>query len=325
MVQNNKNKNEDLIIPKLLKEINVNKNDLNLKYNEKKQIHNLFEYIHKNEFYNNHISDLQLLFYMIKFFLIGFIGNKEKNLHSLIYSYDPIILYKIVLGYKINGKNLNYIDSFFTIKDYFEEENMQKINSYPPYICDCGIWYSLGKDLPNKVKKCKCGLDIGGKNEILIDRPNHFAIYYNESHEEYIENGRLNKLYKKSKLNGILLSDFKKKYIDIIFAQNVEVQNQLSNNIEINNDNDFNTIFIELIFLSQMYIYKTIGLRSDEIISEETDFNLYEQIKKYYNNIDNFLSSKKIKLNYFMHYFFDSFSEFLHQEKFIYTKEKLKK
>ena len=45
-----------------------------------------------------------------------------------------------------------------------------------------------------EVKDCECGLQIGGLNGILIDRENHFAVYYDEIQKNFIENRKCGKI-----------------------------------------------------------------------------------------------------------------------------------
>jgi hypothetical protein len=62
-------------------------------------------------------------------------------------------------------------------------------------------------------KKCECGQNIGGNNETLVERENHFALYYDEEQKNHIESGKDNKSNNSNKINGMLLNEFKQKFI----------------------------------------------------------------------------------------------------------------
>jgi hypothetical protein len=77
-------------------------------------------------------------------------------------------------------------------------------------MCSCGKYYTVNPcGFPTMTSKCpKCGLDIGGKNHILIERPGHFRIILDEQAKINI----IDRGYKD--MSYMLLRDFKREKID---------------------------------------------------------------------------------------------------------------
>lgn len=111
-------------------------------------------------------------------------------------------------------------------------------------------------------------MKIGRKNEILEERENHLAIYYDEKKKNYIESGRANKITNKCNLKGKLLFDYQKEFIEPIINNCPKLDNLLLENYEIN-EQTFARVFINFIFLSQIYIEYKIEMMNDNEIIEE--------------------------------------------------------
>ena len=269
-------------------------------------------------------SNLELIFNMIRLYIIGFIGYKNNNLMSLIQSDNVINLIKILYHNELNNKLL-YFESYYKMKKYLEEEYVDKQNYYPVYICSCGRWYTIKDSLPVEIKDCACGLKIGGKNEKLEERPNHFAIYYDEKQKNFIESGRGSKLSNKCYIKGKLLKDFKKEFIIEPILNNTKKLNLLLlENNEIT-DITFPKIFMNFIFLSYVYIENKIGIIEDNEKNEELNeidlltklINLNKKIEDYLKNTHN------ITYYQFMNYFTNSYLDLLNDFDCLKEKNKL--
>ena len=160
-------KDDNLENSTLLIKLNEIKEGFNLEIDIKDKLNKLFEKISKLDFFNqeNIKTNLKLVFNMIKLYVLGFIGCKNSLLFSSIFSAKVIYLIKIF--YNENLKNqMIYLQSYYEMKKYLEEEYLIKKNLYPVYVCSCGRWYTIKDSLPSETKDCECGLKIGGKNVI---------------------------------------------------------------------------------------------------------------------------------------------------------------
>jgi hypothetical protein len=220
---------------------------------------------------------------------------------------------------------MNYVESYYNMKKYLEENYLEKENYFPVYICSCGRWYTINDSLPNELKDCECGLKIGGKNEILEERDNHFAIYYDENQKNFIESGRASKANNKCKLNGKLLKDFKVEFIiEPIIKNCSKLGDLLLKNNEIN-DVNFSETFRNFVFLSQVYLEYIFDIVPENQKSEEfnNDINIFDEIKNLNTKIEEYLESKKISYSDFMNYFCDSYLDLLTNADCLKEKSKL--
>ena len=269
-------------------------------------------------------SNLELFFNMVRIYIIGFNGNKNNYLFPLMYSDKICNLIKIFYNNNDEIKDkMIFIESYYKIKKYLEEEYIKKQNFYPPYICSCGRCYFIKDSFPMSEEKCECGLIIGGKYESLFERENHFAIYYNENQKSYIESGRAS-TSNKFKINGKLLEDFKNEFIiEPIINKCLKLDNLLLGNKKINEQN-FSEIFIKFIFLQQIYLEYKIGLMTEnEKIKEFKKINLLEEIVSLNNKIRDYLeTTRHINYRVFMNYFCESYTDFLEDTDCFKNKEK---
>ena len=268
-------------------------------------------------------SNLQLIFNMIRIYIIGFEGIKKNSFSSLIYSDKVSYAIKVFFNQNSNDKII-FIKSYYKIKKYLEDEYIGKKNYLPAYICSCGRCYFIKDSLPVEIKDCECGLKIGGKNEKLIERNNHVAIYYDEKQKSYIESGRGNKIVNKCQLKGRLLKDYQKELIiEPILNKSPKLKDLLLNNYEINDDKSFAIKFVHFIFLSQIFIEYKI-MNEEEIKEEFDDENLLEKINRLSIDIEKYLESKKINYIDFMNYFCDIYCTLLKSnDDFFEKKDKL--
>ena len=193
------------------------------------------------------------------------------------------------------------------MKKYLEEEYIKKKNYFPAYICSCGRCYFIKDSLPVEIKDCECGMKIGGKNEILVERENHFAIYFDEKQKNYIENGRANKIINKCKLKGKLLNDYKKEFITGPIISHLPKLSDLLLKNDVINDKNFAKIFVNFIFLSQIYIESKI----DEKLEEFDNIDLLERINDLNTKLEKYLGIKNLNYANFMNYFCDIYCKSL--------------
>ena len=301
-------KDDNLENSTLLIKLNEIKEGFNLEIDIKDKLNKLFEKISKLDFFNqeNIKTNLKLVFNMIKLYVLGFIGCKNSLLFSSIFS-DKVI-YLIKIFYNENLKNqMIYLQSYYEMKKYLEEEYLIKKNLYPVYVCSCGRWYTIKDSLPSETKDCECGLKIGGKNEILVERENHCAIYYNEDHKNFIETRKVGTINGKCKLKGILLKEFKDEFIHKKIIYNCANLDKLLMNYAIINDETFPSIFLKFIFLSQVFIEYIIGVTTEkEIIAEFNFNNLINDLIGLNKKIEGYIESKNINYNDFMSYSCDT-------------------
>ena len=150
-------------------------------------------------------------------------------------------------------------------------------------------------------------MKIGGKNEILVERENHFAIYFDEKQKNYIENGRANKIINKCKLKGKLLNDYKKEFITGPIISHFPKLSDLLLKNDVINDKNFAKIFVNFIFLSQIYIESKI----DEKLEEFDNIDLLERINDLNTKLEKYLGIKNLNYANFMNYFCDIYCKSL--------------
>ena len=300
------------------------------------KIQKLFNNIWNLDFYKSfneeaNIKDyknIKLIFNMIRIYIISFAGVENKLLFSLIHSDNIISLIKIAYNENLKEKLL-FIDSYYQVKNYYEEEYLKKDNYYPVYVCSCGRWYSIPNSLPVETKDCKCGSKIGGKNETLESRENHFAIYYDEKQKNFIESGRANKISNKCKIKGILLKEFFDKYIQKSILDKCPKVSELllNNNDEINN-NTFSKALKRFIFLSLVFIDDKIGIISEEekraeFNKNDISDNILHDLVILNNKIEDFCNNQKENSYHdFMNYFCELYYEHIKSVNILEQKEK---
>ena len=200
-----------------------------------------------------------------------------------------------------------FIESYYEMKKYLEEEYIAKKNLYPVYVCSCGRWYTIKDSLPTELKDCKCGLKIGGKNEILEERENHCAIYYDEDQKNFIETRKVGKINNKCKLKGILLKEFKIEFIIKKVLHNCQNLDKLLLGTFMVNDEAFPSVFLKFMFLSQIYIEYIIGATTENDIIAEFNFNnLINDVIGLNKKIEDYINSKDLNYGDFISYIFDS-------------------
>ena len=321
--------NDDNIeISQILIKLNEIKEALNLDIGTKKKFNKLFEKISKLDFFKeeNIKQNLKLIFYMIKLYVLGFIGCKKNLLFSLVFSDEVIYLIKIFYNNKLEANKMIFLQSYYEMKKYLEEEFLIKKNSNPVYVCSCGRWYTIKNSLPSETKDCQCGLKIGGKNEILVERENHNAIYYDEDHKNFIESREDGKIKAKSKLKGILLKEFKEKFILKNIINNcANLDKLLINDFEIN-DETFPSVFLKFIFFSQLFIEYIIGVTIEKNFIEEFNFNnLINVLISLNKKIEKYIEAKNITYNDFMIYFCDTLFNLFKNKDCLKEKDKIEK
>ena len=194
------------------------------------------------------------------------------------------------------------------MKNYLEDKYLKRSNVFPVYICSCGRWYNLGESLPIDKKKCKCEKEIGGTKGILIERENHFAIYFDKKQKDIIENTKAIKIRGKCTLKGILLDEFKEEFILKKILNKLDNIGELKMENDILDDKTFPDIFLKFMFLSQIFIEYKIGLITEDKLS--LDFNytsktLFSDLINFNKNLIEFLNHKNIDYDNFMNYTLD--------------------
>ena len=311
----------------LLIKLNEIKGDFNFNNDIKDKFNKLFTKISNSNFYNeeNIKKSIKLIFVMIRLYVLGFIGCENNLLFSSLFSDKVTYLIKIFYNDKLKDE-MNFVQSYYEMKKYLEEEYVGKNNFYPPYVCSCGRWYTIKDSFPMETKDCICGLKIGGTNEILVERGNHCAIYYDENHKTFIETRKVGKINNKCKLKGILLSEFKDEFILKNVVYNCKNLDKLLMDYFVINDETFPTIFLKFIFLSQVFVDFMIGATNEnEIISEFNYNNLLNDIIGLNTNIEKFISSKNINYGDFMNYSCDMLFNLLKNKDCTKEKEKILK
>ena len=303
-----KMKDDILKKSELLIKLNEIKENFNFDIETKSKFNKLFEKISDFSFFEQKDikSNLKLVFNMIKFYILGFVGLKNNSLFSSIFSDKVISLIKIFYNDKLKDEMI-FVESYYEMKKYLEEEYIVKKNFYPVYVCSCGRWYTIKDSLPTELKDCQCGLKIGGKNEILVERENHCAIYYDENQKNFIETRKVGKINNKCKLKGILLKEFKTEFIIQKVLHNCQNLDKILLNFFMVNDETFPSVFLKFMFLSQIFIEYIIGATTEnEIIAEFNFNNLINDLIGLNKKIEEYINSKKLNYGHFMSYIFDS-------------------
>ena len=303
-----KMKDDMLKKSELLSKLNEIKENFNFDIETKSKFNKLFEKISDFSFFEQKDikSNLKLVFNMIKFYILGFVGLKNNSLFSSIFSDKVISLIKIFYNDKLKDEMI-FVESYYEMKKYLEEEYIVKKNFYPVYVCSCGRWYTIKDSLPTELKDCQCGLKIGGKNEILVERENHCAIYYDENQKNFIETRKVGKINNKCKLKGILLKEFKTEFIIQKVLHNCQNLDKILLNFFMVNDETFPSVFLKFMFLSQIFIEYIIGATTEnEIIAEFNFNNLINDLIGLNKKIEEYINSKKLNYGHFMSYIFDS-------------------
>jgi len=206
--------------------------------------------------------------------------------------------------YKTDLKDdINFVESYYAMKKYLEEEYLVKNNYYPAYVCSCGRWYNIKDSLPIETKDCVCGLKIGGMNEKLVKREGHSAIFYDEKHKELFKD----KINHNIIFEGKTLKEFKDENILYKIISKCENLTKLLLKIFKIDDNTFPDVFLKFIFLSQLYIEYIIGSVTEQEILDEFNFsNFIDSIIGLNKSLETFITSKNINYNNFMTYAFDT-------------------
>ena len=303
----------------LLLKLNELKDNFNFDEEINDKIKKLISKIYDIEFFKEESlkPHLKLIFNMIRLYILGFVGSKNNLLFSLIYSDNISNLIKIFYSENLK-EEIKFIESYYKMKKYLKEEYVNKQIYYPAYVCSCGRWYTIKDSLPVELKDCPCGQKIGGKNEVLEERENHMAIYYDENQKNYIESGRANKIANKNTLKGKLLQDYKKQFIEVPISNKCQnLKNLLIENNEID-DKTFSKEFIKFVFLSQIFIEYKIGIMTEnEKNNEFNETNLLEVLINLNKNIEEFLDKKQKNYHDFMNYFCDYYLNLLKNNYFL--------
>jgi len=153
----NQKMNEKKIVVKseLIEKINQIKESFNFKPKINFKIKKIFEAISNPEFFNNEDiqSNLKLFFNMIKLYITSFEGYNKNNLTSLIFSYSIFELIKIYFNDNILDDSFVPIECYYNAKEILEENN-DKNEVFPIYICSCGKLFLEQRE------KCLCGKKI---------------------------------------------------------------------------------------------------------------------------------------------------------------------
>ena len=297
-------KDDELNASQILLKLNQIKDDFNFNEAIKEKLNKLFAKISDLEYFNseNIKPNLKLVFNIIKFYILGFIGHQKNSLFSSLFS-DKII-YLIKIFYKTDLKDdINFVESYYAMKKYLEEEYLVKNNYYPAYVCSCGRWYNIKDSLPIETKDCVCGLKIGGMNEKLVKREGHSAIFYDEKHKELFKD----KINHNIIFEGKTLKEFKDENILYKIISKCENLTKLLLKIFKIDDNTFPDVFLKFIFLSQLYIEYIIGSVTEQEILDEFNFsNFIDSIIGLNKSLETFITSKNINYNNFMTYAFDT-------------------
>ena len=198
---NLKNKKGNLEESKLLTEINRIKNSFSFENIVNQKIKILFERISELKFFENLSIDLNLIFIMINFYIIGFAGNKKRFLFSLLYTDNITFLIKL-LNQKNFGNLIQLINSYYEIKNFLEIKYIKENKYFPIYICNCKRWHYIENYLTDKIINCGCGLKIGGK----IQNPTNIQIiFYDEKQQKEFENRQENENLENCSIKGKFL------------------------------------------------------------------------------------------------------------------------
>ena len=302
-------KDNELAESVILSEINKKKNNFTFSININEKLKKLFDTISNSEFFKEEKikSNLKLVFYILNLYVIGFAGNKINSLFSLIFSDNISFLIKIMYLDNLKAYIL-FIENYYKIKNYLEEKYVKEKINLPAYICCCGKWHPF----PIEENNCNCGKKIGGNNEDFMKRTNHYIIYYDEEQKNLIKNGAQNEKINASKIPGKLLEDYKKEFILNPLLNKLPKLNQLllsNNNV---NEDTITKIFIKFIFLCQVFVeYKIKEMSEEEKKREFGEVDLFEEIIKLKQQIENYFKQKGINFDEFMNYFCDVYCTLL--------------
>ena len=308
-----KENNKEIILEKsvLLSKLKENIEDFNFSKEINEKMEKLFDNISNLEFFESMKSNLKLIFNMIRIYIIGFIGYKKNYLFSLIYSENICDLIKIFFIEDLKDKFQN-LENYYTIKLYLEEEYINKDNFFPAYACDkCGKYYfhKEANSFPKSINNCNCNSQYS-------------AIYYDEEQKEYIESGRGSARFSHCNYKGKLLVDYKTYFItEPIINKCTNLKEVLLNSEELN-EKSFSQIFINYIFLIQIFIEYKNGIFSEEDKNKEfNDLDLLSKIISLNDAIENYLKTKNINYHYFMNSFCDSYCNLLENNDCLKSKD----
>ena len=313
-----KEKDGNLEESKLLIKLNELKNNFSFKKNEKEKIKILLKNISSIEFFKNINIELKLIFIMINLYIIGFSSSQNNELYSLMYSDNIIYLIKILLNKNNLDFNIDNIKDYYQIKKIFEKNYIEEKKYFPVYVCSCKRWYYIEND---ERKNCECGLKIEMNKTIKNQRNNNYVIYYDKQQQKSLENERQNKNIAKSTITIKSLKDLKNEIIEQpLLKVGHKLESLLLNNEEIN----VFKIFINFIFLCQIFIEYKIGIiNENEIINEFGNIDFINEINNLNEEIKNYCDKKNINYYYFINYFCDSYITFLQSNDFVKVKEKI--
>ena len=292
--------NEKKIVVKseLIEKINQIKEGFNFKPKINFKIKKIFETISNPEFFNKNEdiqSNLKLFFNIIKLYITSFEGYKQ-NLTSLIFSYSIFELIKIYFNDNILDDSFVPIECYYNAKEILEENN-DKNEVLPIYICSCG------KIFLEQRENCLCGKKIIN------------LVFHDQDKKKKFENESKDKKnysnYKKK-----TLSDLEKIMITPLIKEEFSIEEKLFINEEIN-DTNFANIFINFIFLCQIFIEYQFGF--DKRFKIE-----YKKMIDWNKLIENYLETKKIKVDNFFDLFIDNYIKFLQKNDFIKKKKLFK-
>ena len=308
----------------ILSKLNELKNNFCFDINTNSKLQKLFEKISNLDFFNDPSikSNLKLIFFMINLYIIGFIGNKNNSLFSLIFSDNISFLIKI-MNLNDYKAQIPFIESYYKAKIFLEEKYVKNKIFLPAYICSCGKWYYIENSLPIEEKKCVCGEKIGGVNEKLVERRNHFALYYDENQKNHLESGKENKNNGVYQNSGKLLEDFKKQFIlDPLLNKFSNLNSILLNDRTVINKDTINKLFAKFIFLSNYYIEYKIGIINEEEKNKEFgNIDILNAIKDINEKIKNYVENKNKNYDEFMNYFCDVYCTLLKNIDCVKTKD----
>ena len=307
----------------ILEKLNEEKEELKFNKNIKSKIFELFKKISDFNFFSNEIikKNLKLIFLMIKFYILGFVGSKNNLLFSFIFADGINYLIKIFYNNNIQNE-INLIQSYYEMKNYLEEEYLVKKNYNPIYLCSCARWYANKDSSLTKIINCKCGLKLGKANETTDEKENHYAIFYDEYQKKFIEDRKLKTINGIFKLKGI--EELKDEFIIKKIIDNSQSLDQLIlvDNNEIN-DEIFPQIFLKFMFLSQIYIEYKIGIISKNDIMELNPDNLLNYLIDLNKKIEEFIKEKNIKYDDFINYLCEKLFNLVKNTDCIRNKEKI--
>ena len=311
-------KSNNLLKSQILEELNKNKEEFIFDKSIKSKINKLFEKISGFNFLNNELikSNIKLIFFMIKLYILGFAGYENNLLFPKMFSDNIIYLIKIFYNIIIEN-DMIYIQSYYEMKNYLEKEFLIKENNELIYVCSCGRWYIIKDNYEVENTICKCGLKLDGDKGKIV-----FVIYYDEKHKKNVEN-------RKIKLNkgAIILKGIEEFKNEFIIKKIINKCKRLDKLIlfdeEIINDKIFPQIFVKFIFLSQIFIEFEIGvIEFNEIIELNPD-TLLNKLICLNKKIEQFIKTKNINYNHFINYLCEKLFNLIKNNDLIKEKNKI--